>query len=816
MVDALIQDIRYAFRHLVRSPGFAIASILTLALGIGANTAMFSALNALVLRSLPISDPASLVGVSAVNSRGQSRLTLITAIDVLEQERGPLTSYCAYSTPPVIAVEANGISSQAAIEFVTDGCLPMLGIQPILGRHFTREEAAPPGRAANVALIGYQYWERMFGADPNAVGRTLRTEGGDIAIIGVLPRGFSGLQVDTTVDVMAPWGTIIANPPNRAPGTSQLLARLQKGSTIEQARAHLSARWPAVLDAIVPAALPNSVQRDFKDVTVRVQPFGRGMSNLRDRYSRPLTIILGLTGLLLALACINVGGLLLSRLSARRPELAMRRALGASRARLLQQLMAESVIIGLAGAACAIPLAWATAAALSRMLPTGLLDRFVSLMPDMRVLAMTTLVGAGIGVLMNILPVALIFKRPSTVATTDRTIAHSTSWSGRAIVVAQVSISIVLLVGATLLARSLYRLMQIDVGFNTEHIVQVRVMPVPGGYRKFDEAAYYPMLVERLSALPGVNSVGYARVFSQLVDDGASRQPVAFVGAPDGDATAVFDITSPGLFEMLGIRLIEGRLTNWSDNAKSRPVAVVTESLARALDLSGRVVGRHMRFGSDPARKDIEIVGVVANSSVGSLRSTAPPVMYRPALQEGRFGFYPLVFIAAQGDLSTIAEPVRQTIRAMGREYVHEIVPLRQRLLRSAAGERLSATLSIVIAAIAVLLAFVGIYALLAYTVSRRTREIGIRVAIGAAPRDVLGMVVREAVVLTTVGVAIGIPLAVAASGLVASLLFGVSRSDPMTLIACAVFFILLGVAAGLQPARRALGVQPMEALRSE
>jgi predicted permease len=816
MLDAFRQDVRCAARHLRRSPGLVAAAVLTLTLGIGANTAIFSVLNALVLRSLPVSDPASLVGIKAVNARGQMRPTLVPSVDRLDADRIGIDDLCAYNGGAIIAVEANGTPSQAVVDFVTDRCLATLSVQPILGRGFTRDEARPPGRRANVVLIGYRFWQRMFGGDPAAVGKTLRSEGSDVTIVGILPAGYSGLQIDVAVDVLAPFGTIIPLPPTRPPGAPYLVGRLRPGVTREQAQAELTTRWPALVEAVVPTTLTDAARRDLMDVTPRVESLAQGQSILRDRYSRPLTLVFVLTALLLVLACINLGGLLLARLWSRRSELSIRRALGASHWRLLQQLMVESVMLAGAGALAALPVAWGAVGPLGAMLPTGLVERSVALTPDLRVLVFTTIVGVATGVVMNLLPVLVAIRGSETTPTTDRTVARATSRIGRALVVAQVAISVVLVVGATLLATSLYRLLRVDLGFSTRGTLTVTVMPVPDGYSRFEPSSYYPLLVERLSSLPGVRAVGYARLFPALTDDVSARQAVGFVGQPATDATAVLDMTSPLFFDAVGIPLRAGRFTRWSDNAASAPVAVVTESLARALDPRGDVIGRHIRVGIDALHKDMEIVGVVGNASMGNLRSTAPPVVYRPALQEGRFAFYPKVQVATVGDSTAIAGEIRDAVRALGHEYAHEIVPLDRRLGNNVAGEKLSATLAVSIAGLAALLAFVGVNGLLAYTVSRRTREIGVRIAIGATPGDVLAMVLREGVALSIAGIVIGMPCALGASGALASLMFGIGASEPTLLAACALFFLLLGTAAGLVPARRAVRVQPVEALKAE
>jgi hypothetical protein len=346
-------------------------------------------------------------------------------------------------------------------------------------------------------------------------------------------------------------------------------------------------------------------------------------------------------------------------------------------------------------------------------------------------------------------------------------------------------------------------------------VLSARIMPLPDGYAQLDAATYYPALTRRLEALPGVRAVGYARVFPGRIDDSVGLTPVGFVGSTEAATLAVLDVASPGFFATVGIPLLRGRTTSWSDTAGFASVAVVNESLARALSPDGDVIGRHIRWGNDRLRQDMEIVGIVADASHGSFRAKAPAI-YRPPLQEGAFGFYPNIQIAVQGDPLALVPAIRDAVASGGREYVQDIVPIRQRLLRSATSERLTATLAAAVAAIAVVLAFVGVYSLLSYTVARRTRELGVRIAIGASQHELVGMVVREGLLLSAIGVALGVPMAVGATTVLRRLLYGLTPTDALTLSASAVFFLILGAAAGALPARRAARVDPVVALRAE
>ena len=816
MWDALLQDVRYAVRRLRGSPGFTAAAILTLTFGIGANTAMFSVLNALVLRQLPIKDADRLIGVSGRDALDQPRLTPISVVDELTREEGPLQDICAYNGGVVLAVEANGAPTQAIGAFVSGACFATFGVTPFLGRPIVEDDAPVVRPGNHVAVIGHRFWTRMFGADPRAIGRIIRSEGVDLTVIGVLPPAFGGLHADAGADVFAPFDTIFPARADRRPGASHILGRLRPGLSLEQAATELATRWPALLDVAVPPTLPPSERADLRNVRPKVERVGTGLSFYRDQYSRPLTIIIGLTGALLLLACLNLGGLLLARVAARGPELAIRLALGGSRRRIAQQILVETFLLSFAASFLAIPTAFAIVALLASFLPRGLVDRTVTFTPDLRVLAVTALVGLSVGILTGALPVWIAARRrPSAAFTWDRTIAGSTNRWTRGLLVSQVALSVVLLICAALLVRSLYLLQRVDLGVRQDNVLTVRVMPVPNGYRDINNASYYPALMEKLAALPGVRSVGFARLFPRLTTD-TLGQPIAFVGDPPGTVHAVLETTSPGFFATVGIALLRGRLTSWSDTETSMQVAVVSESLARALAPNGDALGRRVRFGSDRAHQDVVIIGIVRNATLGNPREPAPPVFYRPALQTGRYANYPSVVIATDGNVAAVSAGVRRVLREAGREYAHDIDTLDEVLTRAPASERMSATVAGGVAGLAVVLALIGIHGLLAYTVSRRTREIGVRVAVGATPASVVRMVLRDGVTVTLIGLALGVPLAYLSARALRTLLFGLAEADVPTLAGTTAFFLLLGLTAGVIPARRAARVDPLVALKTE
>ena len=815
MIDGIRQDFRHALRHLRRSPTFTLGAMLTLALGIGVSAAVFSALNALVLRPVPIKDPDGLIGVGPINALGQRTTTLAPVADLLQD--GPLESACAYNSSSA-GVEANGIPVYAAVEMVTHRCFATFGVAPLLGRVFTAEEAPANRPGMRVVVIGYDFWQKVFGGAPDVVGRSFPTDGESVTVIGVMPRGFRGLRVDDPVDIIAPFGTVI--PASRADRilATYILGRLRPGVTLEAVRAELAARWPSIMDRLIPSTLSPGEQRNLRDVTIRVDAVGTGFSVLRARYEQALWIGSALTLGLLLLGCVNVGGLALSRVVARGGELAIRTALGASRLRLARQLVFEILAVAGAGTILGIGVAWVAVKPIASALPFGGLQPTLSITPDARVLLAMALAGLATGLLASLLPVWLASRRETLQLHSHRTVA-ARSRPGRALLVVQVALTVALLMSAGLLTRSLDLLFHNDPGFDGATILSARLRPLPGAYRDLafnNGLSYYPVLLERIAALPGVRSVGYARAFGNADRDDTGRAPIGFVGTPPGDLTAQFDVVSPGFFETIGIPILQGRGPRWSDTPQAPPVAFVSASLARAL--GGDVIGKHvwMAFGRDPLFQDIEIAGVVGDASLGNLRSPAPAVFYGVATQLGAAGLYSTLQIAASGDPWQLVEPLHDTLRGLGREYAYSITTLDQRLQQNAVNERMAATLAIPVATLAALLAFVGIYSLFAYAVVRRTREIGVRLAVGAAPGAVLRMVVRESVTLTAIGVAIGIPTGIVASRGLRAVLFGVSESDPLVAASVALLFLMLTIAAVLLPARRAARLDPVAALRAE
>jgi predicted permease len=819
-IESLFQDVKYAIRHVRRSPGFAVSAILTLAIGIGANAAMVSILNALVFKRVSMADPDGLVSLTTIDDRGRERYVPFAAADAF-LESGPFTTLCGYNGGGVNTVEAGGVPTIALSAYVSGKCFDTFGVAPLFGRTIVDEDYPWSGPGNKVAVISHRFWTRLFNADRNVIGKTFRVERIELTVIGVMPKGFSGLHIDTEVDFYAPPDTVYPAPRERRPVATQMVGRLRDGVTLEQAAAQLQALWPQVKSAT--AGDPSRAAEGaalYGDTTV-LRPMSTGISSsLRRQYGSAFGMMAALTSLLLVLMCVNVGGLLLTRLSARANEVAMRLALGGSRYRVGRQLVAEGVVLSIAGTALAIPIAFALVAPITSFMPQNRIPRTIDLTPDTTILALMAAIGVIAGLVITALPVWLAVRQHSSPLSWDRTVAPATSWCARGLLIAQVAVSVVILVGASLLVRSLYLLQHADTGITTAQVIDVDTLSLPGGRlatpadQSQNALPHYMALLDQIARLPGVRSAGISQGFPRQTLPPAT--PVQYVGHPDSDILALPDTVTPGFFETIGVPLVSGRYFQWTDTAPAARVCIVTESLARRLEPDADVLGRHIRYGTVRDRQDMMIVGVVRNMTLGSLRYDAPPIVFVPPLSTGANLVAPNILIASTQSLEHTANAVRQILAQGGRDYAREIVPVADLFARSPATERITAILGGVMGALAALLAIVGIHAALAYSVARRTREIGVRVAIGANPQTVARSVIGEAALVTVTGLTIGIPSALVASKTLRSLLFRVSETDMPTFTFVAAGFMLIGLLAGVLPARRAANVDPVIALRGD
>jgi putative ABC transport system permease protein len=822
MLDALLQDVRHAVRSFRGSPGFTLIVILTLALSVGANTALFSVLNALVFRTLPVPDPQRLVVIGVEDDKGQTQpLIYNSTFEALRERQRAFETLTLYSGGGLLPVLSRGALVDGAVEGATPEYYTLLGVRPLLGRLLSADDASLTADAALVVVLGARFWQRQFGGDPGVIGDTLLVDGTPLTIVGVTPPDFHGLQVDGGADFLMPIGRLrgISGDVRLPPRGWNVIGRLRPGVSLEQARGEIAAIWPSLQASTLPAGLSATQLMQMRSLHPTVDSLKGGFSSLRKQYASPLAVLVGLAALLLAIGCANLGGLLLARAVTRGPQMAVRIALGATRRRLIQQVAVESLLLSSAGTAVALPLAWWGSRQLgatiwmSALRPLGL-----SMTPDARVLAVAAAVAVGTGLSVCVLPAWLttgfqsdIDLRPVRVTTA------SITRSGRALLVAQVALSMILLVGAGLFANSLVRLRGNESVF-ARHVTWGRLWLKPGARTARFDAAYLRELVRRFSEMPGAESVAFSMVFPASFNTAGRPDTVARADVLDttSDVDAIAETVSPSFFETVGITRLRGRDFTWNDDARGKPVTIVSARLASVLFPAGDAVGKSLRISRDPSHRPIEIVGIVADAAIGNFRNPHAAVIFRPMLQELDRARVPIVSVRSRGDAPATTEAMKAIATAAGPHYLRTTSSLERQVDDSLLQERMLASFATAFSALAVMLSAVGLYGFLAYAVARRTREIGVRMALGASRSAVLQMVVGEGVSVATAGIAIGVPGALATGRLTRSLLYGLAPNDPATIVAVSAIFAAVAIGACLIPAYRASSIDPISALRHD
>lgn len=813
MWTTLTEDAIAALRHLRHTSTSMAIAVLALALGLGTNLAVFTVLHTLTASQLPIPRPTELMAIKTFNGKGVSRFIPINIVDQLSAD-SPIESPCAYNGGFNLAVEANGRPSPVQAAYVTGGCFGAFGVQPLLGRLIDSKDAPSMSPGEHVAVISHRLWMSAFNSDHSAIGKVVHAEGIELTVIGVLPPGFFGLQRDFGIDLFAPFDTVVPAPKTRRPVASEILGRLRKDVTAQSAQAWLDTNWPDLIKSVTPTSMtPDAGVELFGDRT-RITSIATGLSDFRERYSDPIKIVLAFTLILLAMTCINVGGVMLVQATARTREIRVRFALGATRYRVAQQMLLESLTITVIAMLLALPVALLAIRALANVLPRANVDIAMQFQPDLTVLVMMAAVTLLVGATTSLLP-HLVFVR-STADGGSLTSKQPAGFARRAfqpIVVAQVALSITALVGAGLLLRSLYMLQNLSMGIDAKSVTYVRVLPLPGGYANIQSEPYYAQLTERLTAIPGVTSVGFSRFFPRAVVD-SRPAPVSLVGEDIPNAVATTEVVSSGFFEAVGISLVHGRKLSAMDNTAGEHVAVINRALARTLNEDdSRVVGRRLRIGNDS--EQLTIVGVVSDATLGNPRSVHLPIVYRSALQMGnRFTMSNLVLVGPPS--TAIAAAVRDAVNVGGREHVHEVAPLADVLEAAPVSERLSARVAGTVGFMAALIAALGIYATLNFSVITGTREIGVRLAIGAQPREAASAVLRRGLQFVFVGLVLGLTLSWFTARYLESLLFGISGHDVWVYAVAAAAAVGFATIASVAPARRAAAVDPVVALRTE
>ena len=834
MMSAILQDLRYSLRTLAKSPIFLAVALLSLALGIGANTAIFTLIHQLILQPLPVKDPEQLVmlagrGKHYGGNNGPDRLSYPMYQEIRDKNQVFSGMFCTY--PSTVSASFQGRTELIGADYVSGNFFPVLGIGAAIGRVFTASDDLIQG-GHPLAVLSHGYWRARFGADPSVVGKQIVVNGRSLTIIGVSQAGFDGVEPGRAPQIRIPI-TMKDDLPhtdfqrlntNRFRWT-QVFGRMKPGETIEQAQAGLQPLFHQILNREVTekpfAKASPTVKQEFLKMWMEVMPGSKGRSNLRRAYSKPLFALMGIVGLVLLIACSNLANLLIARASARQKEIAVRLALGARRSRLVRQLLVESLMLAAIGGALGVGLAILVDQALIDFLPSGHTPLSLSATPNWTILAFTFAISVLAGAIFGLVP-ALQATRPELAGTlkdqAGAVIRGGSAGLRKGLVVAQVSLSLLLLVGAGLFIQSLRNLKTLNPGFEVRNLLAFDVDPTMNRYDRDWTDDYFRRLRERLAGLPGVESQTFAWV--PVLEDNEWDNWVTIEGysaKPDERPDPHMEYCSPDFFKTLRIPILAGRDFTDRDRRGAPKVAIVNQKFAQRYFGSASPLGRHIGMGIDPGTKtNIEIVGMVADTKYENMREEIPYEVYVPTVQQD-FVNGGTIYIRSAGNPTQMFNSLRSAIREVDANVaMYDLRTTENQVEISLLTERLLAVLSSVFGCLATLLAALGLYGVMAFMVTRRTREIGIRMALGAGQSSVVWMVLRETLTLAAIGVAIGLGGAYAVTRLIQTQLFGVQPTDLLTMAGASLGIAAVTMLAGYIPARRATSIDPMNALRFE
>ena len=834
MLDTFAQDVRYGIRQLGQSPGFTLVAVLSLALGIGANTAMFQLVDAIRLKRLPVAEPQELASIGwQKNSRRagwwSSRSANFTYAQwqEIQKRQEAFSGVLAWSATRFNLADS-GEARYAEGLYVSGDFFHILGVNAHVGRTIVKEDVTEACGNAG-AVLSYAFWQREYGGDPGVVGRTISLEGFPVPVIGVTPASFFGVEVGNRFDVAIPLCAdrlLAEDKKGRIPIPHawwlSLMGRLKPGWTAERATAQFVAISPAFMQATLPPMYKTDLIKGYLGNKLEVTTAETGVSRLRREYERPLWLLLATTGLVLLIACANLANLLLARASVREREVAVRLALGASRSRLVRQFLVESLLLAVAGAGMGALLAQVLSRGLVAFINTSNRPLFVGLAMDLRVLGFTIGLAVVTCLLFGLLPAmrATHLEPAASIRSGGRSMtAGRERFSLRRTLVAfQVALSLVLLVGALLFVRSLRNLLTMDAGFTAEGVLTVNVDFSKAQYPQDQRLEVFRGLMEKLSALPGVVSaaqVGFTPVSGSGWDN--SIGPDGSTAAGSGKES-MFNRASPGYFQTMGTRVIAGREFDERDRLNAPKVAVVNEVFAQKFFGGANPVGRTFRL-EQPAGKPeplIQIVGLVKNTKYYELREEFRPIGFFPIAQDETPGPGMTFVVRMTGSPSSMMKEIKSTVAGVNATAGIEFRPFSEQLQESLLRDRLMATLSGGFGLLAGLLATLGLYGVIAYMVARRRNEIGVRIALGADRGRVMRLVLREAMLLLAVGLVAGMLIAVWAGRAAATLLFGLKPWDPVSMAGAAGLLMVVALAASLGPARRAAALEPVVALRED
>jgi predicted permease len=821
VVGRIWPNLIYALRVLRKSPGFTLIAVMSLALGIGANTAIFTLVNALLLRDLPVREPERLVELSSVRE-GHKMPFSYPMFQEVERGQEVFTELVGWSEAK-LAVEMDGLLSENTVLTATGNYYMALGVRPLLGRLLTPEDVNPDDDSTSqVAVVSYEFWQTRLGGTAEAVGREIRIEGQPFTVVGVTQKWFTGIRIGEPPDVTIPITAYPLVQDHIRLDTRSMLwvdatGRLKHGITLEQARGQLQSSWPGVLLATASTEVPGLRRDTFLAMGLDVTPVRTGLNpDLRERFTKPLYVLSAIVGLILVVACVNLANLMLARATARSHEMSVRVAIGASRGSLVAQVLTESVLLSLAGAALGLAFAyWGSRLLVSLMMTEQSVS--LDLRPDRFVLSIAVVAGVLMGILFGSVPAWSASRQdPARVLQQgSRSLVSGAGTLSQALIVTQIALSIVLLVGAGLLVSTFERLRSINLGFKKECLLEIELNPTPGGYRNLDMASYRKELLDGIADLPGVRSVS---VGPFIPGPYSWKEEVSRPSAEPDTAVVLSsrETILPGFFSTVGIELLQGRDFDETDDEGHPRVVIVNRGLAERLFPDGDAIGKTIRFGFMPEFQNLQIVGIAENARIGDVREAAPSVIYTSGLQFPSDSQWGTLYVRTGGAPEALAKTVSEEIASLGHEYAAQTKTVEQAVSFVLVNERVIALLSGFFAGLGLLLAAIGLYGLMSYSVTGRTREMGIRSALGAPASNLAGTVVRETLALAFAGIAIGVPCALASTRLIASMLYGISPNDLPTIVGVSLLLLVVALIAGYLPARRASQVDPIVALRVE
>ena len=826
---SFLQDLRYGFRQLRFTPGFTIVAILTLALGIGANTAIFQLIDAIRLRTIPVKDPEGLATIRIADRHwgsgqfsGQySQLTFPMWKEILQRQEA--FAEIAVWDGDEMNLSNGGEAHYAKVIHVTGDFFKVLGVQPLLGRLIGPSDDAP-GCSLGGADLSYSFWQRNYGGDPSIIGKRISLDGNSFEIVGVTPPAFTGISVGEAFDVAIPVCIEpILNPRNnrltiRHAWWLASIGRLKPGWTIERANAQIGAATPAILNATIPPVYDAEATKKYLEYKLGAFSASTGFSGLRRDSETPLYLLLGISGLVLLIACANLANLMLARATARERQITIRLALGAPRMRLIRELLSEGILLALAGSLCGLFLAYAVSHMLVAFISTPNSKILLDLGMDWRILAFTTGLSVLTTVLFGLAPAIRASRGEPATLLQSGSRGSSAGREGislrRILVVSQVALSVVLLIGALLFARSLRNLTNLNVGFQQTRVLVTSInfdrlhLPQEQNYD------FKRQVIEHLKTLPGVDSVAG----SIMVPFGGSTWNDDFIleGSDQDKGVAWENYIGPNYFRTLGTPLLAGRDFDERDTANSTKVVIVNQAFVDKFFDGKNPLGKHFRRHDAPGkpRPLYEIVGIIGNFKFQNMHEDYLPFVNYPASQEEKIDPDYQISLRSGLPLSTLMNSVKEAIGQFNPGVDIEFKDFKERIHENLIQDELMATLSGFFGFLAALLAAIGLYGVISYMVVQRTKEIGIRMAIGAHPKDVVRIIFREAGILTMVGLVIGTGLALASAQAAKSMLFGLKPRDPLTMVIAVVTLTIVATLASALPAYRASRLDPLTALR--